>query len=351
MGYFKKKYLVVLLLLLFIISFASFSNSVYGATVVESYDTEKLLLDNYEQSETTFIGWCDQYLQNNGGIDNTQDTTVGYISDIIYWVRSGNFLYFDKNQSGAVYCWLIPQTLSITSWDSGTWYSPNTNYNYTISGKTLNNVQIYYITTSGMNYGTFSGWFMAKPGYKKLDTITVNFVNKYLSDDYVPTQDVSVVGWNNLIVGINNLNNSIQENTEQQEETTNEVKKLNDFMSSEDVDEDAYDMPTDNPTQDITDSGFNGIFTKLYNKINNWSGDGIDGISYPIPFTNQRIFVRADMTENIVNNWGQLKNLLNLVWYVLVSLYVVKDVQKYIDGLKTGEILSKSDTNIKTEML
>lgn len=170
---------------------------------------------------------------------------------------------------------------------------------------------------------------------------------------------------NNVVINyINGINpttssialilNAINENTEQQAETTEEMKKLNDFMSSEDVDQDAYDMPTDNPTQDITQNGINTIFDRFYNTIDNWSANNIE---VHIPFTNKAFLINANTTEVALthfsnNSFAQLlKTLLNLVWYYVLARYIIKDIQKYIDGLKTGEILTKSDTNVKTEML
>ena len=369
-GYFKKKLLVVLLLFLFISSYVGGLNKSY-ATASETYDTEQLIIDAYEQAESTWIVWATQYIENNGGIDNDSDNTIAAIKEVLESVRAGYNIYFDRtnnsNNSSAfdgsinVYLYYFGSNTTINWTQNGQWTSYSTGYTYSnvvnsgISGGAL------FKLTNDLTFSkrfssfpsTYGGYFIPRAVFIKYDNILNNMVNKYIPSSYGTGESINanIVGWNNLIIGINNLNQSMQENTEQQKETTDEVKKLNDFMKSDDVEENSYDMPTDNPTQDITDSGFNGIFTKLYNKINNWSGDGVEGISYPIPFTNQRIYVRADLTENIVNNWGQLKTLLNLVWYVLVSLYVVKDIQKYIDGLKTGEILTKSDTNIKSEML
>lgn len=345
MGYFKKKLLLVLLLFLFISFCVSGLNKVYATqNPYDTYDTEWLLIQNFEESESTFMSWCDQYLQNNGGIDNTTDTNISRINDIFAYVRAGNFLYFDRNSNGTVYCWLIPKDLVVSSWDTSTWTSPYTNISYTISGKGLNNVTIYYLNNGNINVGTFSGWFMAKSGFKKLDFATIFMVNKYLpsSSGTGSSIDVNINGWNNMLVMLNQVK-------EEQENTTDEVKKLNNFMSSEDVDQDAYNFPTTNNTSDPSSSGFNGIFTQMYNAVTNWNSSGI---VFPIPFSQgQTIIVPGDLTENIVEDWVVIKPLLSLVWYFLVSLYIVKDIQKYVDNMKTGEILSKSDTNIKSDML
>lgn len=127
------------------------------------------------------------------------------------------------------------------------------------------------------------------------------------------------------------------------------LKKLNEFMNNQNVDNSSYDMPTQNSTSDVSSGGFNNIFTQLYNAIDNWD---TNGIVFPIPWSNgQNIVVPSDLTENIVANWVVLKPLFSLVWYFLVSLFIVKDVQKYVDNMKSGEILTKSDTNIKSDIL
>lgn len=49
---------------------------------------------------------------------------------------------------------------------------------------------------------------------------------------------------------------------------------------------------------------------------------------------------------------GALFNdLIPLVWYFLVGLYILKDMAKIIQDIKSGDIMTKTDTNIKTDML
>lgn len=140
--------------------------------------------------------------------------------------------------------------------------------------------------------------------------------------------------------------------SEKMDEMIEEQKETNDFMK----DEDTSGVNTDfsNPsgsTSDSTASAFDGIFMRFYNSMtSNSSGVAID---VPIPFTNKNISIPSNLTRNILSQYmGQLFNdLLPLVWYFLVGLYILKDMAKIIQDIKSGDIMTKTDTNIKTDML
>lgn len=133
---------------------------------------------------------------------------------------------------------------------------------------------------------------------------------------------------------INNINNN-----------TNEI---NNFLQDDTYDENSIlDNMPENNMNDITAQGIDNIFTTLRQAFTNDSA--IDFV-FVIPFTNgDEIRIPATLTENIVPDI--IKNLIRLVYWFLISRYIIKDIASYIDKTKSGDILSHTDTNIKTEML
>lgn len=138
---------------------------------------------------------------------------------------------------------------------------------------------------------------------------------------------------------------SISESTK---ETAEELKKMNDFLHKQDVDNDSYDFNKDNPTNDITESGFDNIFQQFYDAF---TSDQKKKINIPIPFANKNITFDSDFLYDALGHDSWIVDTMKVFWLFLVSLYVVKDVEKYIEKMKNGDIVSTTDTNIKTDML
>lgn len=46
-----------------------------------------------------------------------------------------------------------------------------------------------------------------------------------------------------------------------------------------------------------------------------------------------------------------IKNLASVVWYFLISLFIVKDIAKRINKIKSGNIDDVCDSNIKEDIL
>lgn len=131
---------------------------------------------------------------------------------------------------------------------------------------------------------------------------------------------------------LNNLDTSINN-------TTNTIKDDN-------VNADASSLPQDN-TQDITEDGFNNIFTQIYNTFT--SGTSKDLI-ISIPFTNKSFVINAaNVYANA--NLGFVKTLIQTFWYFCISYYIVKDIGHKINKIKSGDIEKVETTNIKEEML
>lgn len=136
---------------------------------------------------------------------------------------------------------------------------------------------------------------------------------------------------------------------EQQEQIKEEINELNEFLSDTTTDNNTItdNMPSSNEYQDITESGFDNIFTTLRNTF---TSTNYTDVVFTVPFSNgQTITLPSNLTENIIPN--AIKVLIQMVYWFMISRFIVKDIAKYIENAKSGDIFNSSDTNIKTDML
>lgn len=351
MGSYKKKLFIVLLLILLLNFFVCGSVNATG--------------DNYYQQDTTYIVEIRTFLENQQEVlaklfitRFEQVANANQINTYKSYIKNNPGVYTPyftySNTSGGdrvLSCYFIRNDIKFNTLDnvevntnSNLYYDDNISYpitGYNLDKNIIGNIALFRIRLNNTNINienTNETIFLPTLLIYYNNETLFNYVNGFKPSE-------SLYG---LII------NSINANTEQQAETTEEMKKLNDFMSSEDVDQDSYDMPTTNPTQDPTTDGINNIFNKFYSRITNWDSSNI---SVYIPFANKSFTIPANASEQLLakfSNMGlgsTLKSLISAVWFYVLARYIIKDVQKYVDGLKTGEILTKSDTNIKTEML
>lgn len=168
-------------------------------------------------------------------------------------------------------------------------------------------------------------------------------VNSGLNFDYIYIRSfagltVSIQA-NNEQSGLNGLNNSINQGNQLQQEQ-------NDFLKNDDINTDLSTLPSDN-TQDITNDGFNGIFQQLYTTFT--SGTAQD-VVITIPFTNKSFTINANTVYGGAD-LGFIKTLIQTFWYFVISYFIVQDIGKKINKIKSGDIEHVQETNIKEDIL
>lgn len=131
---------------------------------------------------------------------------------------------------------------------------------------------------------------------------------------------------------VNNVNNS--------------VNNVNNSIKDDNVNVDSSTLPTDN-TNDITADGFNNIFNKLYTTF---TSGGAQDVVIKIPFTNK------SFTINVSNVYGGadlgfVKTLIEMFWYFVISYFIVQDIAKKINKIKSGDIENVQNDNIKEDLL
>lgn len=126
----------------------------------------------------------------------------------------------------------------------------------------------------------------------------------------------------------------------------NSVNNLNGNITSDYVDVDSSSLPSDN-TSDITGDGFDSIFNQIYTTFtSNVSKD----LVITIPFTKKSFTINS---QNVYGNanLGFVKTLIQAFWYFVISYFIVQDIAKKINKIKSGDIEHIQEDNIKEDLL
>ncbi len=150
-----------------------------------------------------------------------------------------------------------------------------------------------------------------------------------------------------LIDNQKETNNKLDETNEKLEETNNNIKDTNDFLKNDNVPEDnEFNLPSvevDDPTANFFDTMFMG----LYNAIN---VEGNQQISFKI-FSKDIVINSDDFNFLVGNEWGILRIILTSSWVFGIGIFILKDIRKMIDKIKSGNIESVASDDIKADMV
>lgn len=107
---------------------------------------------------------------------------------------------------------------------------------------------------------------------------------------------------------------------------------------------------------DVTTSSFNFIFSTIYNAITSEPRP----IEFSIPFIHYNFTISPYFIDEWLHQYdvtvaGGYRNLvLDLIhsfYYFIISYYILNDIRKNIEKVKSGDIMTHTDTNIKADML
>lgn len=141
--------------------------------------------------------------------------------------------------------------------------------------------------------------------------------------------------------------NAIEEQTNTIQEQTNTIKEGQDKLFSNDVDDSSISIIQDE-NDDITSSGFNNLFTTLQNAF---LSENYRNISLPIPHTSKSIDIPSNLVENMLGSDNWILNFIHLFYYFLLGLFITKDIERIIEKVKSGDIMTSSEGNIKANMV
>lgn len=223
------------------------------------------------------------------------------------------------------------------------------NYRFGISDKPIQN--IFGSSSGGSSSGSSADYSSVLNNiYTDLHSLLLAVQNSSNTDVVNAVTNTSEQTQNIISTTSAETQNTISSTSaETQNLITNQTQQsqaqYNDFTNTTMNDND-IDLPTEN-NQDITSSGFDSIFTSMYNVF---TTDNAPDIVLPIPYANENITISPSVISSMIGN-NVIVSFIQAWYWFIVAYYIYKDVQKVIEKIKDGSIASSSDTNIKTEML
>lgn len=146
------------------------------------------------------------------------------------------------------------------------------------------------------------------------------------------------------------VNNSIKSESGKVQDTIKDsTNTITDTLTDNDVsDIDVSGIQSADTTEDITSDGFNNIFTSIQSSFLDDSEHSVD---ITIPFINMPLTISKSSIFGNFSGLSVIENLCSMVWYFLVSIFIVKDISKKINAIKSGNIENVQNTNIKEDLL
>ena len=190
--------------------------------------------------------------------------------------------------------------------------------------------------------------YVTDPIYSKTTTLTqpVAFCRSLVPEFVQLFKDFGII----TDVSNDNVVNAInQSNADITNEINNSADKINDNINNNDTSEvDTSGITNSDTTVDITQDGFNSIFATLQAYFTSNNGGSL---TLTIPFVNKSITISKSSVYGNFKQLSTIENLASLVWYFVISLYIVKQVQKMINKIKSGNLEDVVDNNIKADIL
>ena len=282
-----------------------------------------------------------ELLNNSLTLENlslqSYNISAGDYEDITFYA-----LFYDRSILSEENFWDFPQVVIELSPDNEYWLQGDTVQKYRIP---VTDVPLTYKSDTTYSIAFATKQFSSSGGGFRGDDFTWEFLGSPRSWTTLPASAINT--------DLDNLNSQTDKQNliNYQNNVTNNLTNINDSLTNTDI-TDSDDALAESgviteDNEDITATGFDNIFNMFYNGI---TSNPVN-IVLPIPFTNKTIIIEPNYIRNALGNQNILLNLIESFWYFAVSLYIVKDIQKVIEKIKSGDITSSSDTNIKADML
>lgn len=157
----------------------------------------------------------------------------------------------------------------------------------------------------------------------------------------------SAIDKTNTIMG--QVNDNIKNESKKiQDSIKNSTNSINNTITDSNVDDvPISDLPTDD-TKDITQDGFNNLFNTIENLFT--TGKSVD-VVIKIPFTDKSFTINANTVYGDTSKLGAVKSFIQAWYYFFISLFIVKDINKKINKIKSGNIENVQSDDIKADIL
>ena len=358
-----RKFLIGFGFLAFVL-FTIFNNTTFAVEYDKGPDYSAVLIQqiNFSNDMIALFDGCIHTIESgNGSVVNNGGTayTLESFNQLFksYFANNTSFQkawFYQDSTTNGLWCFGSPASWTVQSTTSANGYTATneitTNINYIID-----KVDWYNITSSGWAFYIE----VTQTGYKCDFTINTahNFqipVDIYASY-YSPgganinwqnavgliahIQDYFMTGYLNDNIGVINTNNEINQSVEDQ---TNFLNQDSDTGVVDDITNTLVDNTTD-----ITQDGFNSIFTTIRNGFIN---PDTTSVTIQIPFTDKQFSINRN---NVYG--GQYSTLatstvgvlITNFWWFVLGYYIYSDIGKMIAKLKSGNIEDIETSNIK----
>ena len=358
----KHKYKIIFLLMLLVIVFFIFHSKVFAygdevltdgntsANIVPTQDMFDCLSFSYNNAEVTILSALEKaYLTGN--------TTP--LTDFVNFIDAGYFAFYDYYESGRIVTFLYKPTsannkTTMAESTYGTYAFRNLQANF-INRANNSMVWFGYVDGTFQTLNTSDNGNYNVPAYLYLNKTELlrQFVLKYKYPASTNSYDSVLQNIKNSIDiqtnSVNNQTNAINNQTNAIQEQTNSINNQTNVITDSTVEDSSVVLPTDS-TNDITADGLNGIFTSMYNAF--CTGQAKD-IVFPIPFTNKNITLKSNYVRQMLSNSGAtwVITIIEAFWWYIISRFIIKDITNKITKIKSGNIESIEETNIKGDML
>lgn len=361
-----KKILFFLLIFVFLFCSCSFCaetntnpTSGGGGTIGQQNDNEfQTLMDIQQATQERFI--LELYALKNS--DNNCNTLISRIFNQFSGLGAdGKFIYIEENFVGYSkrYTFYMSYLNGLTkkcqnSYIYGNQAFPNTTV---LSGT------FYVIGGVGENgcfsYGDYSHTENKTVPFAFTRSISSQFVDLFYNFGLIHSDEFTT--YYNLLNSIKTL---LQAQSDERMEIANSIDKngnkitnsinksttdINNNINNNDTSEiDTSGITNSDTTVDITQDGFNSIFTTLQTYFTSNNGGSL---TLTIPFVNKSFTISKATVYGNFKQLSTIENLASLVWYFVISLYIVIQVQKMINKIKSGNLEDVVDNNIKADIL
>lgn len=326
-------------------SFLTFFNSAVSAYI----NNNATVIDVFNKLKGGYYFYCSDFLRSS---DGSRD----YMTARLYLYTDGDVASKMRtiNLNGKLYSYIYRNMNTSTSYS----------YNVRIY---LDNSQLSIGQVSPVDmYVVPSNIYKSQP---KSFSIFQQFIQNYnehlenvdlLNDIYSQVEQAkaslsrSEIQLQEITDILNNMKIDItREYAEQSEQTRNQIQQsttdINNNINNNDVsDVDTSGITNADTTVDITQDGFNSIFNTLQTYFTSNNGGSL---TITLPFVNKTITISKSTVFGNFKQLSIIENFASLAWYFVISLYIVKSIQKMINKIKGGNLENVVDNNVKADIL
>lgn len=362
-----RKFLIGFGFLAFVL-FTIFNNTTFAVEYDKGPDYSAVLVQqiNFSNNMIDLFDGCIHTIEsgngtvvNNGGTAYTLESFNQLFKS--YFANNSSFQnawFYQDGSTNGLWCFGSPGSWTVQSMTTSNGYTATneitTNINYVID-----RVDWYNVSSNGWAFYIE----VTANGYKC--DFTVNTAHTFqipvdVYDQYYSPSGANI-RWQNAVGLIAHIQDYFMTghlddnigviNTNEQINDT--VSETNDFLNQDSdtgVVDDITNTLSDNTT-DITQEGWNSIFTTLRNKF---ESPERTSLYFTIPFTDEQIY----MTQATVfgGKYAELYNgtlgyIIRTCWQFVFGLYVFRDISKTINKVKSGNIEKIENSNIKEDLL